>query len=116
MTTVPAGCRHAAPRLLSFQFPAPEGAALKCLRCSLLHGPMLRRSVTIAAVVGTVLALINHGDALWRGEWTATTSLKIALTYCVPFAVATASALANSRVRPAPNTVADRSRGTDAEP
>ncbi len=67
-------------------------------------------------MVGTVLALINHGDVLWRGEWTTTTSLKIVLTYCVPFAVATASALANSRGRPAPDTAAGRSRGTDAEP
>ncbi len=59
---------------------------------------MFRRSATISALVGTVLAFINHGDSLWRGDWTAATLLKIGLTYCVPFAVATSGALLNSRV------------------
>ena len=59
---------------------------------------MLARSVKIALVVGTILAVINHGDRLVTGEWSGGVVLKILLTYFVPFAVATCSALMNSRV------------------
>jgi hypothetical protein len=47
---------------------------------------LLRRYVIVAAVVGTILNLINQGDALASGatlDW-----FKICLTYCVPFLVA----------------------------
>jgi hypothetical protein len=82
-----------------FQFPGDAGAAVRCWRCAIRYPPMLRRSAWIALVVGTLLALINHGDHLLRGHVTLAIALKIALTYTVPFAVATWSALVNSRVR-----------------
>ncbi len=59
---------------------------------------MLRRSLRIALVVGTVLALINHGDQLLQGQATAGTGLKMLLTYAVPFTVATWSAILNGRL------------------
>lgn len=48
-----------------------------------------RRAVRVGLVVGTVLALINHGDRLFsasmdRGAW-----LRICLTYVVPYCVST---------------------------
>jgi hypothetical protein len=46
-----------------------------------------RRSVLVALVVGTILNLINQGDALVAGA--GLTWWKIALTYIVPFCVAT---------------------------
>jgi hypothetical protein len=49
--------------------------------------PVVRRSLVLAVVVGTVLNVINQGDVVAAGgspNW-----LKIALTYCVPFCVAT---------------------------
>jgi hypothetical protein len=49
------------------------------------------RSIYAALVVGTLLNLINQGDALLgEGEidW-----LKIGLTYCVPYCVATYGAV-----------------------
>jgi len=52
-----------------------------------LTWPVAKRSLIIMAVVGTVLNSINQGDALLSGrpvDW-----WKIALTYCVPFCVAT---------------------------
>ena len=52
-----------------------------------LRGAYLRRSIGVALVVGTVLNVINQGDALFGGGsivWT-----KLLLTYCVPFCVAT---------------------------
>lgn len=48
------------------------------------------RAVKIAAIVGTVLTLLNHGDAIASGHWPVW--WKIALTYCVPYSVSTYSA------------------------
>ena len=51
-----------------------------------------RRSLAAAIVVGTILNLINQGDALFAGrhvDW-----LKIVLTYIVPYCVATYGAVA----------------------
>jgi len=81
-----------------FQFPAKAATVVCCWRCALGYRPMLRRSGRIALVVGTLLVLINHGDHLLRGQLTVVIGLKILLTYTVPFAVATWSALVNSRV------------------
>ena len=69
----------------------------KCLQCALRHIPMLRRSVLIAVVVGTILTLLNQGDTILAGNWKAALYWKIPLTYCVPFCVATFGALTNSR-------------------
>jgi hypothetical protein len=47
---------------------------------------LVRRYLAVAMVVGTILNLINQGDALLSGaplNW-----FKICLTYCVPFLVA----------------------------
>jgi hypothetical protein len=52
---------------------------------------IVRRSAIIAAVVGTVLNVINQGDALVAGA--PLVAWKIALTYCVPYCVATYGAV-----------------------
>ncbi|MBX9698613.1 MAG: nitrate/nitrite transporter NrtS [Acetobacteraceae bacterium] len=49
------------------------------------------RSLRVAAVIGTLLNLINQGDALWgeaRIAWP-----KLLLTYLVPYGVATYGAV-----------------------
>ena len=88
----------------SFTFENPVSRAagdgsgtIKCLRCAILHHPMLRRSLTVAAVVGTVLTLLNQGDILFTGSWNSALYWKVPLTYCVPFCVATYGALSNCR-------------------
>jgi hypothetical protein len=63
------------------------------------YRPLLRRSTLIALVVGSVLVVINQGDALIAGRYDATLLWKIPLTYLVPFVVATWGAVINSRVR-----------------
>lgn len=50
---------------------------------------ILHRSVKVALIVGTVLMMINHGDAILRGELDLTRVSKILLTYLVPFCVST---------------------------
>jgi len=91
-------CRHGEGARLAFQFSARSGSVRKCWRCALEHPPMRWRSVKIGIVVGTVLAVINHGGVLVRGDLTSGVAWKIALTYLVPFVVATWSALAASRI------------------
>lgn len=71
----------------------------RCLRCTLQHRPLLRRSALTALVVGTALVGINQGNVLAQGEFPAALAWKIPLTYAVPFFVATWGALINSRVR-----------------
>jgi hypothetical protein len=74
-----------------------ETEITKCFGCALQHGPMLKRSLAAALVVGTVLTLLNQGDALLSGHWSNALVWKIPLTYCVPMLVATYGALTNSR-------------------
>ncbi len=60
-----------------------------------LGGGVPRRSFYVALLVGTVLNLINQGDMLFAGaalHWP-----KIALTYAVPYCVATYGAVAAGR-------------------
>ena len=52
---------------------------------------MPRRSLVAAFVVGTLLNLINQGDALFAGR--ALDWLKIVLTYIVPYCVTTYGAV-----------------------
>ncbi|MBI5263493.1 MAG: nitrate/nitrite transporter NrtS [Bradyrhizobium sp.] len=56
------------------------------------------RSTYVALVVGTILNLINQGDALFGAmsiNWT-----KIVLTYFVPYAVSTYGAVSYRLARP----------------
>lgn len=46
------------------------------------------RSIKVGAVVGTLLALINHYNAILSGILSATVIFQILLTYLVPFGVA----------------------------
>ncbi len=58
--------------------------------CSNRH--ILLTSVKTALLVGSVLACINHFEAILSWTFTPTQKLKIALTYLVPFSVATYAA------------------------
>ena len=76
---------------------APDPAAAKlqsswklaCV-CAVSDG-VPRRSLYVALVVGTVLNLINQGDAFLG--MTSINWLKLVLTYCVPYAVCTYGAV-----------------------
>ncbi len=52
-----------------------------------LYGGHLKRTVSIALVVGTVLFFINQFDVVVTGRATTLVWLKIGLTYLVPFCV-----------------------------
>lgn len=90
------GCSFAFRKLV------PEGAEeggmiLKCSRCAIRHRPVVRRSLMVALVVGSILTLLNQGDVIFSGSWGSALYWKVPLTYCVPFCVATYGALSNAR-------------------
>ena len=60
-------------------------------------GAGIRRSSLVALIVGTILNLINQSDALF-GE-TPLVAWRLALTYAVPFAVASYGSYAALRNR-----------------
>lgn len=64
--------------------PGLRGIVAYCLeRDTLAH------SVRAALVVGTILALINHGADLLSGQLSARWIVPMLVTYLVPFTVAT---------------------------
>ena len=70
---------------------------MRAFRYSLSDGIPLR-SGCVALVVGTILNLINQGDAIFGAmtiNWT-----KIVLTYFVPYAVSTYGAVSYRMSRP----------------
>ena len=71
---------------------AGERSTLSCA----FTWPVMRSSLIVAAIVGTILNLINQGDRLGGAEpidW-----LKLGLTYCVPFCVSTWGSFAALRI------------------
>ena len=58
-------------------------------------GGVPKSALIAALVVGTILNLINQGDALWSGG--ELNFLKLGLTYLVPYCVATYGAVAARR-------------------
>lgn len=76
-----------------YRFQSTGGPHDKCLRHALVHRRVVRTALTTALVVGTILTLINQGNLILAGDWSADMIWKIPLTYCVPYAVVTWSAL-----------------------
>lgn len=60
-------------------------------------GGILRRSLTVALAVGTILNAINQGQEILSGQQVVL--WKLLLTYCVPFCVASYGAWSALRSR-----------------
>ncbi|MEP7136254.1 MAG: nitrate/nitrite transporter NrtS [Chloroflexota bacterium] len=52
---------------------------------------IVKRASITAVVVGAIMTVINHGDALLKGHLDGTRLLKIILTILVPYIVSTIS-------------------------
>jgi len=50
---------------------------------------VVKRSLRVAAVVGTILVMINYSDRLIGGTVSSVDAIKMALTYLVPYCVST---------------------------
>ncbi len=56
---------------------------------------ILRRCATIAAMVGTILTLVNQGDAVLAGRLDAALWWKVPANYLVPFLVSNLGAMSS---------------------
>ncbi len=81
-----------------YEVRAPDGTLIRCLRCALLYGPLMRRSLLVALIVGTILTAINQGNIILRGDFPPSLYWKIPLTYMVPYCVTTTGAILNARL------------------
>lgn len=69
-----------------------------CLFHAVFSNRLLRTSLPLVAVVGTVLTTINQGTVLFDGRFPDALWWKIPMTYTVPFFVSTWSQLRVFRV------------------
>lgn len=83
----------------AYEFRVDDGTGQDCLTCALRRGPLVRRSLMVAIVVGTLLAAINQGNVVIGGDFPDSLAWKIPLTYTVPYCVATFGAIMNARKR-----------------
>lgn len=58
----------------------------------------MRPSARIAAIVGTLLTLVNQGDVLMSGGVDAATAARMAANYAIPYVVSSVGFLASYRV------------------
>jgi len=58
---------------------------------------VVRRALRVGLIVGTLLVLINHGDALLHGTLNIERVVKMLLTYVVPYSVSTYASVAAIR-------------------
>lgn len=66
----------------------------------ILTGVTLRPALPVAAVVGTLLCLLNQGTILLSGHIDVGTAARIAGNYAIPFLVASTGFLSAHRTRP----------------
>ena len=65
----------------------------------IVRGYTLRTGVAVASVVGTVLSAVNEGSVIAAGHLDASTWIRVATNYLVPFVVASVGYLAPFRRR-----------------
>ncbi|MGE0139491.1 MAG: nitrate/nitrite transporter NrtS [Ilumatobacteraceae bacterium] len=60
-------------------------------------GYTFRTCFRVALVVGTLLSIVNQGSVILAGEATASTAIRIAINYLIPFVVSSIGYLAPFR-------------------
>lgn len=68
---------------------------------------VVRRALTMATIVAPILIVINHSDAIMRGDISSARLLRMALTFLVPYTVSTVSSVAAIRERQRADGTAD---------
>jgi hypothetical protein len=68
-----------------------------------LRRDIVSRSVRVGLVVGTLLAVINHGDRLLSADIDMTMLWKIILSYLVPYSVSTWASVQSAHRPKAPD-------------
>jgi hypothetical protein len=93
-----AGASGGAARLVTASAP-PTWSTWRQAVAVVAYRPHLRKTIAIAAVVGSILFAINQLDVVIRGEATTVVWVKAAVTYLVPFCVSNAGVLVATRRR-----------------
>jgi hypothetical protein len=80
----------------------------------IMRGRTVRAAAPVAAVVGTLLSLVNEGSSLTSGTLIPVVLMRIAVNYAVPFLVASTGYLMATRLpKESPNVLRSR---THTEP
>jgi hypothetical protein len=58
-----------------------------------LEREVIKRSLKTSLIVGSILAMINHGDALLALNMPLDRVIKMGLTYAVPYIVSTSASI-----------------------
>jgi C4-dicarboxylate transporter len=61
------------------------------------RGRTARVAVPVAAVVGTIVSLVNQGDVVLAGQASGITWVRVAINYLVPYIVASVAYLSACR-------------------
>ncbi|HKS69361.1 MAG TPA: nitrate/nitrite transporter NrtS [Ktedonobacterales bacterium] len=80
---------------------AAPSAGIRGIVAYCLERDTLVHSVRTALLVGTILALINHGADMLAGQLSARWVMPMLITYLVPFSVATYGQVHGKRQRDA---------------
>ena len=75
----------------------PTWSTWREARAVVFYGPHLRKTITVALIVGTVIFAINQLDVVLHDQATTATYLKALLTYLVPFCVSNYGILVATR-------------------
>ena len=67
-----------------------------------LRPEILKRGIKVGLLVGTVLALINHGEKILTMTMDLESLVQVGLTYLVPFGVSTWSSVQTARGKGSP--------------
>jgi hypothetical protein len=78
--------------------PVPTWSTGRQAIAVVCYWPHLKRTVTIAVIVETVLFCINQLDVVVSGEATTAVWIKSAITYLVPFTTSNLGVLVGTRV------------------
>lgn len=62
-------------------------ADVKGFFVSLVNPNFVPTALKVALVVGSILFVINHGNALRKGQMSRDRWISVLLTYCVPYSV-----------------------------
>ncbi|MEA5515954.1 nitrate/nitrite transporter NrtS [Nodularia sp. UHCC 0506] len=54
---------------------------------SLVEPKSVKTAVKVALIVGSILFIINHGTALWKGRMSRDRWISAAISYLVPYCV-----------------------------
>mgnify|MGYP006119956047 len=80
------------------------------LRALIFAPGVQARAIRTSLVVGSILALINHGDNIWASTLSSGAMLKILLTYAVPYCVAPYASVSAMKAMTAPANPEDESK------